>query len=278
MTTPTRRRTLRSRLLAFITDATSRLTTAWRILARAQTRLLTALAAIRPGRGATARIRAAEQTFRRELADFTRTTTAFIERWAATDLPVAYREGAHAALDHADRPHRMWAWTSRHQATITTLTAQYYADLMGRLREAQRRAGVFLRDALSAARTRTARFQEATFDPAELQRTHPLDTVIYANDHRHPVQAWAQAALAWQAVTTANAGSLQTSAEQLGCQQVAVRDGADCGWTSHDDPDRADGTLRDIDDALAHPTAHPHCIREFRPHLTRSRAIPGGLA
>jgi hypothetical protein len=42
---------------------------------------------------------------------------------------------------------------------------------------------------------------------------------------------------------------------------------ANCGWTSHDDSDIADRTLRTVQDALAHPTAHPHCIREFLPRM-----------
>ncbi|MEV6165687.1 hypothetical protein AB0L71_28005 [Streptomyces sp. NPDC052052] len=269
MTTPLRRRTLRQRLLAFISDATGRLTAAWRILTTAQNQFLDTLAAIRPGRSAAARIRTATLAFQRSLADFDRAVGAFTERWAATDLPLAYREGALGMLDRADRPHRMWSWTARHQTAITTLSSQYYADLMGRLQEAVRRARAFLRAAVDAARARASRFEYGTFNRDTLRDEHPLGTVIYANDARHPVEAWAAAAISWQAVTTANAGSVATAYEQLNCTQVKVRDGADCGWTSHKDPDRADGTIRDIDDALAHPTAHAHCIREFLPHFER---------
>ncbi|MFF9632880.1 hypothetical protein [Streptomyces fradiae] len=272
MTTPVqpRRRTLRARLLAFITDATSRLTAIWRLLTGAQTTLLRALAAIRPGRNAAARIRAAEQTFRRALAQYARDTTAFIERWAAVDLPLAYREGALTTLGYARRLTRPWAWTTRHQGAITTLSAQFYADLTARLTETVRRAEAFLRAALTAARARLTHAPGTVFSPARLRRDHPLDTVIYAGQHRHPVASWARAALAWQAVTTANTGSILTAAEQLACTHVEVRDGADCGWTSHQDPDKAHNTLRTITDALAHPLAHPNCVREIRPHLTRS--------
>lgn len=268
MTTPTRRgRTLRSRLLEFIRAATGRLTDAWRIITRAQTRLLDALARIRPGRGATSKIRAATQAFQQAIGEFNRTVTAFIERWASTDLALAYREGALAALDHADRSHGIWSWTPLHQSTITNLAAQYYADLMGRLQQAIRRAQQFLRAAQDAARARAARFEFATFDRRRLADEHPLGTVVYANDARHPVEAWARAALSWQTVTTANTASVATAWQQLGCTSVKVRDGSGCGWTSHDDLDTADGSIRDIADALAHPTAHPHCVRELMPHL-----------
>ncbi|WP_329126030.1 hypothetical protein [Streptomyces sp. NBC_01353] len=265
MTTPLRRRSMRARLQALISDATGRITAAWRILTTAQTRLLAALAAVRPGRSAPARIRAASLLFQQAIAAFDRAVAAFAERWAATDLPAAYREGALAAFDHVDRPHRAWTWTPRHQAAITSLTAQYYADLMGRLAEALRRARAFLRAAQDATRARLGRFTVPRFDQAELTREHPLDTVIYANDARHPVESWARAALSWQAVTTANAGAIRTAADQLGCDWMEVRDGPDCGWQSHQDPDRAHGTLRTVQDALAHPVAHANCQRQFYP-------------
>lgn len=269
MTTPTRRRTLRARLLDFIRGATSRLTAAWRILTGAQNTLLDALARIRPGRNAPAAIRAAQTAFQRSLADFDRAVGAFTERWAATDLPLAYREGAFGMLDRADRPRRSWNWTTRHQNTVTTLSAQYYADLTARLQEALRRARAFMRAAVDAARTRITQYTVGGFDPAALRNEHPLGTVIYRNDARHPVASWAESALSWQAVTTANAGAVTTAYEQLGVTHVKVRDGNGCGWSTHRDPDTADGTIRDIDDALAHPVAHARCVREFLPHFER---------
>ncbi|MFI2620387.1 hypothetical protein [Streptomyces sp. NPDC018584] len=223
MTTSVRGRTLRSRLLSYITDATGRLRAAWALLTTAQTRLLNALALIRPGRTAGARIRAAVAAFNTTLSAFDRTARAFIERWAATDLPLIYREGAHTLLGNANRPTTVFGWTPGHQAQITALSAQYYTDLTGRLTEALRRARAFLRAAESAARARAARF-----DAALLRRTHPLDTVIYANNARHPVDAWARSALTWQAVTTANTGACRAALDDLGTQFVEVRDGPQC--------------------------------------------------
>lgn len=44
---------------------------------------------------------------------------------------------------------------------------------------------------------------------------------------------------------------------------VRVFDGADCGWTSHDDPDLANGSERTLDDARDHVISHPRCQRAF---------------
>jgi hypothetical protein len=261
MTTPVRRRsrTLRQRLLSFITGAVDRLRNAWSILAIAQTRLLNALATMPTGRrsGGT-RLRAAIAAFNTSLGAFARAAGAFAERWASTDLPLIYREGAWTMLDNADRRQSTFTWTDRHQAAITGLSAQYYADLTGRITEALRRARAFLRAAQDAARDPLS----ARIDTTVLRRDHPLDTVVYANNARHPVKAWASAAVTWQAVTTANTAAARTALDELGTEWVEIRDGSACGWSSHDDPDRADRTLRTVQDALAHPTAHPHCVVE----------------
>ncbi|MFC7794651.1 hypothetical protein [Streptomyces cinereoruber] len=265
MTTPTRRRSFRARLLALVTSAVDQLTAAWRILTRAQNTLLTALARIRPGRTAYTTIRTAGEAFQQQIAAFDRAAFSLVERWAATDLPILYRDGAHNALTQASRPTSSWRWTGRHQTAITTLSAQYYTDLTNRIRETVRRARTFLRDALTAARGRVDRIRQPWPGRNTLLADHPLGTVVYADSHRHPVEAWARAALSWQAYTTANTGLLRTCADELGADWVEVRDGPGCGWASHEDDDHADGTLRTIQDALAHPVAHPHCRRAFRP-------------
>jgi hypothetical protein len=54
-----------------------------------------------------------------------------------------------------------------------------------------------------------------------------------------------------------------------------VFDGFGCGWTSHTDPDGANGSVRNVDEAAAFPIAHPRCARSFGPRpdlgLARSR-------
>jgi len=276
MTTPVRRgRTLRQRLLGYITDAVDRLRSAWAILTRAQKELLNRLARIRPGHTARSRVRTAVAQFNQALADFNRQIGAFTERWAAVDLPLVYREGALTMLDNARRPGARFTWTLRHQQQVTALSAQYYTDLTFRIQQALRRARAFLRAAQEAAQGSATRFNSA-----QLRRDHPLDTVVYANNARHPVDSWASAAITWQAVTTANTAACRTALDELGVSYVEVRDGADCGWLEHRDPDRANRTLRTVQDALAHPTAHAHCQREFLPRLDlagRTNILSGAL-
>ena len=48
---------------------------------------------------------------------------------------------------------------------------------------------------------------------------------------------------------------------QVGVDQVSIIDGPGCGWTSHDDPDVADGSFRSLDELDQNPTSHPNCVR-----------------
>lgn len=55
---------------------------------------------------------------------------------------------------------------------------------------------------------------------------------------------------------------------------VEVFDGPDCGWTRHDDPDLAHGSIRALRDAMQHSLSHPRCQRAFGAALGANRAKP----
>lgn len=256
----------REELLTLIAATTAQLTTAWKQLRTAQGTLLLRLERVRFTAGAIPKIRAHIADFNAAVAEFDRTARAIVERWAATDLPTAYRDGALRALRSAARPLTLFTWSTAHQAALTPLTATFYVDLIARIQETVRRAQAFARAALAAARTHTG------VKSALLLVDHPLETVIYANRARHPVHSWARAALSWQAVVATNTGALNVSRYELGVTVMQVADGPECGWTSHPDTDHADGTLRSVDDCAAYPAAHHGCVAEG----TEVQAI-GGL-
>ena len=60
-----------------------------------------------------------------------------------------------------------------------------------------------------------------------------------------------------------NRASLDGYAETGLVDTVQVFDGPDCGWTSHDDPDLANGSTRTLEEARRHAIAHPRCQRAF---------------
>jgi hypothetical protein len=286
----------RPELLALIAAATRQLTGTWASLIAAQHELLDRLERLGPfptGR----RIREALSVWNGRLGAFDRDIRALIERWAAEDLPTAYRDGALRALAQAGQDTHQFTWTTDHQAALTALTATFWADLIRRVTETVRRAQAFGRAAQDQARTvpRTTsstapgvidtgapRTVSSTvprpLDTGALLEAHPLDTVIYANSARHPVASWAKAAFAAQAATTANHGAINTAVLELGAEWMECTDGTECGFVSHEDPDHASGTLRTTDEASAYPIAHPGCIRQWtpRPDLTGRPDITSG--
>lgn len=247
-------------------------------LHRAQLETIRALEAHRHGRvrGSAERLRRTLQTFLQAVAVFDRAARAVAERWAAQDLPLLYRSGATTALARALRhippAGQAFTWTDRHQAAITLLSAQYYTDLIARIQEAVRRAQAFVRTAQDQART------SAGVDRQVLLQRHALDTVVYRNDARHQVADWARAALGQQATTTINTAALTLGRYDLDALWFECVDGRDCGFTGHQDLDKAHGTVRSAEDAETWPIAHFGCIRQWipRPDLNNAPGLESG--
>ncbi|NUS25031.1 MAG: hypothetical protein HOV92_12525 [Streptomyces sp.] len=278
MTTPTQQTSDRSELTDLIAAMTTQLVRHWQRLVTAQDTLLRTLERMRPGMGATTRINRAVNDFNQEVGEFSRLARALAERWAAQDLPIAYRDGALRALRQAGADITLFTWTADHQAALTPLTATFYTDLIGRIQEAVRRAQAFARTAQDATRQVTLGRNHAGIDSARLAADHPLSTVIYRDRSRHPVKDWARSALTYQGVVTANHGAINTTRYDLEAQWMEIRDGDECGWVSHQDTDHANGTIRSIDDCAAYPVAHHGCVRELipRPDLTGRRGLVSG--
>ncbi|MEU9615846.1 hypothetical protein AB0K87_02130 [Streptomyces sp. NPDC053705] len=279
MTTATQEQTgQHEELLALVAVLLGRVVRTWQSLHTAQDTLLRTLERIRPGMGATPRIRDAVRTFNLEVARFNREAQALAEKWAATDLPTAYRDGALNALRRVQRDVTLFQWTTDHQAALTPLTATFYVDLVRRIQEAVRRAQAFARAAQDAAREVAAGRQHQGIDSHRLAADHRLTTVVYADQSRHPVESWARSALMWQGVVAANAGAVNTARWELDAEWMQCVDGPECGFVSHPDTDHADGTIRSIDEASMYPAAHHGCIRSWipRPDLNGRTDIESG--
>ncbi|MFD4397208.1 hypothetical protein [Kitasatospora sp. NPDC058478] len=259
-----------------IETAADQLTAAWRTLTGAQQAVLTVVDSTGDTRRRSATLRAALAQFNAAVAGFDAAAVSITARWASTDLPRAYRHGAEAALHTARMP--AWAprpafeWTAQHQHAAAALSAGAYAALLRRVLDTVRRARSFHRAVAETLRAR------GPADTSRLTAGHRLDAVVYADATRYPAAAWARAALTAQAVTAANTAAVHATAGDLNADWVQVVDGRDCGWTSHPDPEPADGTLRSVDSAAAHPIAHPGCTRGFipRPDLTGRTDIEDG--
>ncbi|MET9477049.1 hypothetical protein ACFYWN_36830 [Streptomyces sp. NPDC002917] len=104
----------------------------------------------------------------------------------------------------------------------------------------------------------TTALQAAKALADRLSAEHQLQYVIYRNGAWVPAQAWAESATLTMLAVAYNSGTLNRAREA-----GKVFDGAGGGWTSHQDPDKATGTLRTVEDAAAWPISHPRCGRAF---------------
>jgi len=60
--------------------------------------------------------------------------------------------------------------------------------------------------------------------------------------------------------TAQNLSSIQAYRQSDVVESLKVYDGDDCGWTSHDDPDKANGKIVSFEEAAQYPLAHPRCV------------------
>lgn len=265
MTTPTQTPVSQEERSATVHATALALAAAWNDLHRAQLDLLRVLEKRRADRmmGSTQRLRSTLQVFLDAVAAFDRTARAIVERWAARDLPVFYRDGAVQALERTvhsvQQQATLFSWTSRHQEAITGLSAQFYTDLIARITEAVRRAHVFVREAQAQTRKRDG------INRTQLLEAHPLDTVVYRDQSKHPVVSWATGSLTAQSATVTNAGALNYGQWDLDAQWMECVDNPECGFTGHGDLDKAHGTIRSADDANTWPVSHFACIRSWIP-------------
>jgi hypothetical protein len=207
--------------------------------------------------------------FQAAIADFQQRVDIEARAFVARQLPHLYEEGARAAA-RALGGH--FSWTLIHTEALQSLASDSYADFLRRSEEEQRMAAAFYRAVRDAARREvpllaaghTTALQAAKALADRLAAEHQLTYVIYRNGARIPVRAWAEAATLAKSAVAYNAGTLNL-AREAGVQYMEVFDGAGCGWTSHQDPDKATGTLRTVEEAAQWPISHPRCRRAFGP-------------
>ncbi|MDV9168649.1 hypothetical protein R6V09_00635 [Streptomyces sp. W16] len=222
----------------------------------------------------TQHIAATLEEFKQAIRAFLQRVDQEAQQFVQRQLPHLYAAGAQFA---AEALNVTFTWTTFHRDAIQSLAADSYADFLRRSQEAQRMASQFYRAAREAARREVPLLaagnltatQAAGNLAAKLAAEHKLTHVVYRNGARVPVQAWAEAATLAKSAVAYNAGTLNRTAE-AGVRHVEVFDGFDCGWLTHTDLDKANGTVRSVEDATGAPISHPRCRRAFgpRPDLT----------
>lgn len=187
--------------------------------------------------------------------------------WLKERFPDIYRLGA---IDAADQVGERFSWSQHHRDAVQVLARQTFDDLLAATRFVRADTKRFVREAArrDAARsiiegTPAAR---AGRDLATTLRsvfgTDPIAAVRYSNGARHGLADYADTVLRTTTATAFNQGTFNAAG---GVGWFEVFDGAACGWTSHDDTDLANGSIRSAAECAAQTIAHPRCARSFGP-------------
>ncbi|MFJ4684724.1 hypothetical protein [Streptomyces sp. NPDC088789] len=214
-------------------------------------------------------ILASLEGFKQAIRDFRRQADREADQFVRRQLPHLYEMGARQAAASVGVS---FTWSAFHRDALQSLAADSYADFLRRSEEAERMAAQFYRAARETARREVPLLSTGNMTAKQAARNladrlaaqHQLSHVIYRNGARVPVRAWAEAAALAKSAVAYNAGTLNRT-RQAGVVMVEVFDGFDCGWTSHRDPEKANRTVRTVDDAADWPISHPRCRRAFGP-------------
>lgn len=162
------------------------------------------------------------------------------------DFPKIYAAGARTANPN-------WRMGPGDQARINELTKEGAGRLVGNNRSAKRSAIKNIPELVDMDTKRG--FLRA--------KNHPIKGTKFANGREPGFSQYAEMVLRSNGARAYNMGFLETARKGDKDRMFQVIDGPNCGWTSHDDSEVANGKIVTADQALSYPVAHPNCVRTF---------------
>lgn len=210
----------------------------------------------------------------READDILLSLDTPLRAWLVTEFPQVFALGA-AAIGLPRN-----SFTLASADTVQRLVTDTYTLMSATIDETRRTtSAAFRRATVQAAARITLAGDPAAGEgrkvAAQLRRDadeiyRGVARVRYANGAYHRLDEWAETAVRTQTASTYNRAwtdRLRWDAEEDGqpieTVWVEVFDGANCGWRNHDDADKANGTVRRLDDVENNRLAHPRCRRSF---------------
>jgi len=190
--------------------------------------------------------------------------------WLTGEMPELYAAGAAKAAAEAGAA---FAWTAPHVEAVQALADTAWREVAQHLQDMEASTKRALRSiAKDTARQIVAEGRTTGAAAREIERwmgENGLGTVTYRNGAKHLAADYADTLARTVAANAYNEGGFN-QLEADGIEWVEISDGPDCGWARHDDPDKADGTVRRLSDARGHSLSHPRCARSFsgRPDIT----------
>lgn len=191
-----------------------------------------------------------------------------VHDWLEGELPPIWEAGGARFADEAGTS---FTWTQHHLEAVQDLAERSWSDVLERTQFVRDETKATIRAlARTAARRAVVEGETATRAGAVLAQqvteATGLLSVQYADGSLVPVAVWGEMNARTTTALAYNRGTF-TQAHDDGFDELEVFDGEGCGWTEHDDPDLADGSVRTLEDCEAYPISHPNCRRSFSPHV-----------
>lgn len=194
--------------------------------------------------------------------------------WLQSTYPTVYEIGATSVAHDLGVA---FQWTQTHLTAISHLANDTFADLLAATEGVRQSTKRVIRT-LAKQGTLSKMIEGKTALQASREVRRAIErkgiyAVVYADGSRHGVAEYSNMVLRTKSAVAYNAGGL-TTAQSNGVKYMEVFDGPGCGWTSHDDADVANGTVRTLEECSRDPIAHPNCQRSFgpRPDVNTSTA------
>lgn len=227
----------------------------------------------------------------RRLGELKRTVDAHLTaleesttQWLQGQFPRVYELGGLAgAASTADA----FGWTLVHTSAVQELAGDTFADVLEATTHVRGDVKTWIREqgrrqtGLSLLEGRTAQqaareLTRAAAGEAVDALGGPVGVIRYADGSYRRMADYADMLLRTKTAQAYNAGTLNQLGE-FGVEWVEVFDGSACGWTSHDDPNKANGKIVAAKEARLHSLAHPRCRRSFggRPDIGDAEEAAG---
>lgn len=176
--------------------------------------------------------------------------------WLSAGIPAVYRTGAQVA--------GRFAWNTVHRHAVEQFAADTFAEIRVATAGVRSDARRFARQAARAAVRQTLTEGETAHQAARqyakrLRDVKQITAVRYADGTRRTIGDYGDMLVRTKSATAHNFGTINQSAQE-GIEYIELLDNPDCGLTSHDDTQKANGLIVTLAEANQYPISHPRAM------------------
>lgn len=203
---------------------------------------------------------------------------AIAAQYLTAALTTAYETGAWVTAVTASS---VATFTATDTAVIAALARDTMTDLL-RATDGVRESVKVLVRTLARDHIRIKLYTGLTAEQAGVRLAadlaqHGIHAVQYSNGRRVGLTTYTDMVVRTKTAEAYQEGGFQQG-EDLGIDWWEIFDGHDCGLTTHEDPQKANGMIVHTDVARANPLSHPNCRRSTSPRPDVSSAREAAAA